>query len=69
MSCKNCKFFKEISGVYGECRRYPPTASLHGNAVFPTILCNMDNCGEFKTNPNENENKTVKTTRYTKKGA
>ena len=61
MCCKTCKFFKETGGVYGVCRRYPPTASMHGNAVFPTILCNMESCGEYKTKQTDETIKTART--------
>jgi hypothetical protein len=66
MSCKTCKYFKETNGVYGECRRYPPRPSLHGNAIYPVLLCNADSCGEFKADPKEKTQTTVKTTRNTK---
>ena len=66
MTCKDCKFFKSPGGVYGTCHRYPPVPSIHGNAVFPAVMCNQDTCGEFKTDPKEKNQTTVKTTRNTK---
>lgn len=48
--CANCKWWApewevdESHGVYGACRRYPPT--LAGGARFPNTFKNMW-CGEF----------------------
>ncbi|MBQ4315543.1 MAG: hypothetical protein IJC21_08900 [Lentisphaeria bacterium] len=60
MSCRECKFFKSPGGVFGECRRFPPTVSMHGNAMFPRVMSNSEKCGEFKSNPKDKITTTIK---------
>lgn len=41
MKCCNCLYFSE-----NRCRRYPPTPTQYGDAIFPRV--SEDNfCGEF----------------------
>lgn len=56
INCEDCKFFKSFSPASdeGECRRYAPTARrprfndmlLTAYAVWPTVLGDIDCCGE-----------------------
>lgn len=50
MECKKCKFFRYISSVVGECRRFPPKPDgkgIHTVDEFPTVRNEMW-CGEYK---------------------
>ena len=45
--CGNCKFWDEIVGATGRCRRYPPFYRTKGNDGFPKTSF-LSWCGEYQ---------------------
>jgi hypothetical protein len=57
MNCPSCKFYGELDGIYGECRRYAPRPLLYKydekdlnqyfHLFYPKVL-KEDWCGEYE---------------------
>ena len=46
-SCGNCKFWRDMGGYSGDCRRYPPQIGEFDAASHPSTA-KADWCGEHR---------------------
>jgi len=58
-NCENCKFYKELTDLIGECRHNSPIASQASNKEWP-IVSNKDWCGMWEWNGVVNKNNKEK---------